>query len=107
MENKILCKSLKEEGEACEFTDYYIVTENISSIYSDLKSYGIKIEKTTVYPGGGKTIDAKQINNIFYSYTDAEDFIEFAARNFTGPDEFRESVEKYIIQSIDRARQTA
>lgn len=107
MEKEILCKSLKSEGEGYEITDYYIVSENISSIYSDLKCYGIKIKKTTIYPGGGKTIDSKQINNIFYSYRDAEDFIGFIARELIEPDGLRESVEKYIIQSIDRARQTA
>ena len=43
----------------------YYTRESISADYCDLKCYGIKIEKTTVYAGGGKIVESKQINNIF------------------------------------------
>ena len=45
-------KSLKKESEVYICLDYYIIPESISADYCDLKCYGIKIEKTTVYAGG-------------------------------------------------------
>ena len=54
MDNEILYKSLKKESEVYICLDYYIIPESISADYCDLKCYGIKIEKTTVYAGGGK-----------------------------------------------------
>ena len=68
MDNEILYKSLKKESEVYICLDYYIIPESISADYCDLKCYGIKIEKTTVYAGGGKIVESKQINNIFYRY---------------------------------------
>lgn len=65
MDNEILYKSLKKESEVYICLDYYIIPESISADYCDLKCYGIKIEKTTVYAGGGKIVESKQINNIF------------------------------------------
>ena len=57
MDNEILYKSLKKESEVYICLDYYIIPESISADYCDLKCYGIKIEKTTVYAGGGKIVE--------------------------------------------------
>ena len=56
MDNEILYKSLKKESEVYICLDYYIIPESISADYCDLKCYGVKIEKTTVYAGGGKIL---------------------------------------------------
>ena len=96
MDNEILYKSLKKESEVYICLDYYIIPESISADYCDLKCYGIKIEKTTVYAGGGKIVESKQINNIFYRY-----------KKRIEPQGLRDIVENYIIESIDRARQSA
>ncbi len=104
MENEILYGSTVSGGGRL---DYYIIPENISADYCDLKCYGIKIEKTVVYDGGGKTVESRQINNVFYRYGDCEEFLTDIMKNETEPSHLRESVEKYIVQSIDRARKSA
>ena len=63
MDNEILYKSLKKESEVYICLDYYIIPESISADYCDLKCYGIKIEKTTVYAGGGYFTDTKTQRN--------------------------------------------
>ncbi|MBQ8301744.1 MAG: hypothetical protein IJX57_07280, partial [Clostridia bacterium] len=105
MENEILYQSVKT-GNAV-FIDYYIIPENISADYCDLKYYGIRIEKTAIYPGGGKIVESNQINNVFYRYDDIKEFLNVIAKQRTEPVELLGSVEKYIAESIDRARETA
>ena len=46
-----------------------MIEEQIGSNYIDMSSYGVRIVETVVYPGGGKTIEMKQLNNIFYKYS--------------------------------------
>lgn len=107
MESEILYKSVNAgEGEG-GFIDYYIIPESISEAYCDLKCYGIKIQKTVVYAGGGKTVESKQINNVFYRYDDAREFMDVITPKGVEPHNLRETVEKYIIESIDRARKSA
>ena len=107
MDNEILYKSLKKESEVYICLDYYIIPESISADYCDLKCYGIKIEKTTVYAGGGKIVESKQVNNIFYRYKDATEFSDTIIKKRIEPQGLRDIVENYIIESIDRARQSA
>lgn len=107
MDNEILYESLKKEDGGFVFLDYYIIPENISADYCDLKCYGIKIQKTIIYEGGGKTVESRQINNVFYRYSDVEDFLDNIVKKRTEPCNLREAVEKYIIESIDRAKKSA
>ena len=100
MDNEILYKSLKKESEVYICLDYYIIPESISADYCDLKCYGIKIEKTTVYAGGGKIVESKQINNIFYRYKDATEFSDTIIKKRIEPQGLRDIVENYIIESI-------
>lgn len=107
MDNEILYKSVRNSREAVTWTDYYIIPESISADYCDLKCYGIKIQKTVIYSGGGKMVESRQLNNVFYKYGDAEDFLKNAIKCNASPSQLNECVEKYIIESIDRARETA
>ena len=115
MDNEILYKSLKKESEVYICLDYYIIPESISADYCDLKCYGIKIEKTTVYAGGGKIVERRytakiagwEIDNIFYRYKDATEFSDVIIKKRIEPQGLRDIVENYIIESIDRARQSA
>lgn len=105
MDSGVLCKSVTIQGSEAAYIDYYIIPESISAVYCDLKCYGIKIEKTTMYEGGGKIIETKQINNVFYRECDAVEFVTYAAEEMVEPDRLRLFVEKYIIESLDRAKQ--
>lgn len=105
MDSEILYKSVNLCESTPTYLDYYIIPESISADYCDLKCYGIKIEKTTMYEGGGKIIEAKQINNVFYREKDATEFVSYAADKKIEPDRLRNFMEKYILESIDRAKQ--
>lgn len=107
MDNEILYERIRKDGHTSVLLDYYIIPENISADYCDLKCYGIKIEKTSVYEGGGKTVESKQINNVFYRLSDAEDFMKHIKEKETEPCILRETVEKYVVESIDRAKKSA
>lgn len=104
MNNEILYKSIDNDNV---FLDYFIIPENISSDYCDLKCYGIKIQKTVIYAGGGKIVESKQINNVFYRRRDADEFLEHITASSVQPYDLRKAVENYIVESIDRARRSA
>lgn len=105
MESEILYRRICTGIGENTYLEYYIIPESISAAYCDLKRYGIKVALTTVYEGGGKTIDIKQISNVFYRETDAADFAESAAKKQIKPPELRMYMEKYILEGLDRAKQ--
>lgn len=107
MDSEILYKSIGLTEYTRTVLDYYIIPESISEAYCDLKCYGIKIQKTVTCAGGGKTIESKQINNVFYRYSDVDEFLGYITSKCVEPRNLRDTVEKYIIESIDRARKSA
>ncbi len=107
MDNEVLYESVKTEESVLIFLDYYIIPENISADYCDLKCYGIKIQKTIIYAGGGKIVESKQINNVFYRYNDVVEFLNAIIKKKTEPNKLREVEKNYIAESVDRARETA
>ncbi len=89
----------------CETTlDYYLIREKIGEDYCDLIRYGVRVVKTVIESGGGKTVESKQINNIFYSEDDADNFLRLIMRNRVTPVSLMDVVEDYIIDTV---RQTA
>ncbi len=107
MEQEIFCgQTILNDMHETELA-YYIIPENISVDYCDLMCYGVKIKKTTYFEGGGKTVETKQINNVFYRRKDAEEFIDLIMRNSVTPTTLRDVVEDYIVESLDRAKRTA
>ena len=107
MDSEILYKRICTGFRENTYLEYYIIPESISAAYCDLKCYGIKVVETTIYEGGGKTIDIKQINNVFYREQDAADFAESAAKKQIRPPELRTYMENYILEGLDRAKQKA
>lgn len=81
--------------------DYYMMRESICDDYCDLIRYGAKIVKTTGYGGGGKTVEIKQINNIFYREEEADRFLKLIMRNQVTPITLMDVVEDYIIDTMD------
>lgn len=84
--------------------EYYLISEKISENYSDLKSYGVRINKISHYDGGGKTVEMKQINNIFYRRHDAEEFLKCIMKNQVTPVSLRDVAEDYVIESLEKAK---
>ena len=105
MDTETLYKSISSDNEPDSYTDYYIITESISAMYCDLKCYGVRIEKTTIYDGGGKTIESQQMNNVFYRYGDVRDFLSRAVKERVEPTDLKRFTEKYILEGLDRAKQ--
>ena len=103
MENQILY--WKTEMRKNIILEYYMITEEISAYYSTLKSYGVKISKIKITDGGGKVIESKQINNIFYRKEDAEVFLDIIMRNTVTPISLMDVTEDYIAESFERASQ--
>lgn len=103
MENQILY--WKTEMRKNIILEYYMITEEISAYYSTLKSYGVKISKIKITDGGGKVIESKQINNIFYRKEDAEVFLDIIMRNTVTPISLMDVTEDYIAESVERASQ--
>lgn len=94
--------SIGKTGETA--LDYYLIRESIGENYCDLVRYGVKVVKTVLECGGGKTVELKQINNIFYRERDADDFLRLIMRNRVTPVSLMDVVEDYIIDTI---RETA
>ena len=103
MENQILY--WKTEMRKNIILEYYMITEEISAYYSTLKSYGVKISKIKITDGGGKVIESKHINNIFYRKEDAEVFLDIIMRNTVTPISLMDVTEDYIAESVERASQ--
>lgn len=81
--------------------DYYMIEEQIGSEYIDMSSYGVRIVETMVYPGGGKTIEMKQLNNIFYKYVDADIFIRKLMNDNITPIKLENAVNAHIAESVN------
>ena len=100
MENIIFYGRKQEKGKQELILDYYMIEEEIGSDYIDMSSYGVRVVCTSIYPGGGKTIEMKQLNNIFYKYVDADVFIRKIMESSVGPATLREVVDDYITESV-------
>lgn len=107
MEDEVFYGRCELNGKNPAELEYYLIPENISQMYCDLKSYGVKVKKTIYSEGGGKTVETKQINNVFYRKNEAEEFIRLILRNSVTPVALRDVVDDYIIESIDKAKRSA
>lgn len=107
MEDEIFYGTAQLGNENGSELEYYLIPESISSEYCDLMCYGIKVKKTTYFEGGGKTVETKQINNVFYRRADAERFIEIIIKGTVTPVALKDVVEDYIAESLDKAKRSA
>lgn len=85
--------------------EYYLTEEGIGEKYCDLKRYGVIITKTAVDTDGGKTTERKEIDDIFFNLSEAEEFIYKLIRNRVTPIAFKNVVEDYIESTFYRTRQ--
>lgn len=103
MEKEILYGKVHMKEISDTVLEYYMIIEEISEEFSQLKSYGVKVNKTTYSPGGRKTAEMKQINGIFYRRDDAEEFLDCIMRNTVTPVSLRDVTEDYIVDVLERA----
>lgn len=103
MERLIFYGSSCDKGSREIQLEYYLVEENVSSQYTDMIRYGIRVIQTVIYPGGGKTVDMKQLNNVFYKREDAEEFMKSIIKKRIVPEGLKRYVENYITTRINEA----
>lgn len=87
-------------GEDMKF-EYYLTEEFLCERYSQIRRYGVIIKKIT----GGK-IEKKQINDVFYRLSDAEEFVYLLMRNKVTPMTLEEIITEYITGKISLCVQT-
>jgi hypothetical protein len=104
MEKENLYGKVHMKENADIVLEYYLISEEISEEYSNLKSYGVKINKISRYAGGGKTVEMKQINNIFCRIGDAEEFIKYIMKYQVTPITLRDVAEDYVVESLEKAK---
>ncbi|MBP3360192.1 MAG: hypothetical protein J6N52_05020 [Clostridia bacterium] len=80
--------------------EYYMTEELLCSRYSDLKRYGVIVKKTCSFPDGTATGEEKQINDIFYRKSDADDFLDMLIRNRVTPMAVEEIIQEYICNKL-------
>ena len=103
MESLIFYGGSCEKGKQEIQLEYYLVEESVSSQYTDMIRYGIRAVQTVIYPGGGKTVDMKQLNNVFYKREDADEFMKSIIKKRIIPDRLNNYVESYITSRIHDA----
>ena len=102
MRNEILFGKVtarEPDGEAM-CLEYYMVPDPVSDEYSDIVNYGVKIKQVNSAPGGNRTVEVKQIDNVFYRECDARAFMRFITKNAVTPLILGEVVEDYIAESV-------
>ncbi len=83
---------------------YYRTEQLLCSRYSDLKRYGIIIEKICIYENGEQSIERKQINDIFYREQDICEFLDMLMRNSVTPAGAEEIIKEYICSKLSVSR---
>ena len=84
----------------------YSVTESpVGFGYSDLKCYGVEVEKTDKKPGMRDIRECKSIDGIFFDIEEAISFLSLIKRNRVVPTELSHALEKYIKDKIKMSRE--
>ena len=102
MENLIFYGRKSERGRYEKDIDYYLVEESISEEYTDMLRYGIRIEQSLLYPGSGKTMEMRQLNNVFYHYDEADSFMRALMKEKVPPDNLKTYIDGYIMQQVSQ-----
>lgn len=98
MEN-VIFYGRKSSGKE-QIVDYCLIEESIGEGSTGMHRYGIRIISARIFHGGGKTVDMKQLNNVFYRYNDADEFMRSLMNHNVLPEELNAYVQDYIAQRI-------
>lgn len=101
MESEILYGKVHMGEYSDTILEYHMITEEIAEEFSPLKSYGVRVSKITRC-AGGKNVEMRQINGIFYRRDDAEEFLSCIMRNTVTPVSLQDVTEDYIVEALER-----
>ena len=91
---------LKEEEPHRIKLTYYMLVDSVREEYCDLKVYGAEIDKEEVFSGGICKNESKIIKNLFFRYSEAEDFLATLVRAQVTPMGLMSAVSEYVGEKI-------
>lgn len=103
METIELCGTVNQEVEEKRYhmcLEYYLISEDISEDYCNLKRYGVMIKKIATYPDQSKREEVKKINDIFFRLEDAQRFMNFVMKGGVTPIALKDIVENHIAKQM-------
>lgn len=80
---------------------YFLLTCSVSEEYSDLKVYGVEIDKEALTNGKEAGVEKKMIKNLFFKKTEAMAFLEKICRNRVTPIELKYVIKDHILEQIN------
>lgn len=92
-------------GASSRILKYFLTESPIGFGYSDLKSYGIEIERTDKRAGMQDMRECKSIDGIFYDVEDAITFLGEIKRNKIVPTSLSQFLENYIKDKVKKQRE--
>jgi hypothetical protein len=103
METIELCGTLNQEVKEKHYKmclEYYLISEDISEDYCNLKRYGVMIKKIATYPDCSKREEVKKINDIFFRLEDAREFMDIVMQGGVTPIALKDIVENHIARQM-------
>ena len=74
----------------------YLLSGKLYEKYTDLSTYGVRIEKTTTVYGGTRSKITNEIHGIFCRRSDAVSFMEYIREQLTPPERLSEDMNRFI-----------
>ena len=93
------------QRESSRILKYFVTESPVGFGYSELKCYGIEIEKTDRKTGMKDIRECKSIDGIFFDIEDAIAFLSVIKKNRVVPTELSVVLEKYIRDKIKKHRE--
>ena len=79
---------------------YYLLEDNISEEYCDLKIYGVLVEKESVSKSGNIVRERKSIPDLFFTKGEAELFLERICEQRVMPIDLKFAVKPYVQEQF-------
>lgn len=86
---------------------YYLTESNVGEGYSDIKCYGVEIDKIERKPGMRDIKECKLIDGVFFDLDAALNFLSRIKSSRIEPVELKAELEKFVCESIKKTRMKA
>lgn len=86
---------------------YYLTESNVGEGYSDIKCYGIEIDKIERKPGMRDIRECKLIDGIFFDSREAAEFLSRIKSSRVEPTELKNELEKFVSEKVKKTRMEA
>ena len=86
---------------------YYLTESNVGEGYSDIKCYGIEIDKIERKPGRRDIRECKLIDGIFFDSGEATEFLSRIKSSRVEPAELKNALDKFVLEKVKKTRRAA